>query len=118
MRPLAKLMDIVPAGDRLVVEARVAPTDIDSVAVGLPAQVRLTAFSLLTTAPLDGRVIRVSADAFTDERTGASWYEARVGLDPGQPGLDGLELVPGMPAEVMIVTGSSTPAEYAPPVRV
>ena len=110
--PGQKLMDIVPAGDSLVIEARVAPIDIDSVAVGLPAQVRLTAFSLLTTAPLDGRVTRVSADAFTDERTGASWYEARIALDPGQPGLDGLELVPGMPAEVMIVTGSATPVEY------
>ena len=107
-----RLMDIVPAGERLVVEARVAPTDIDSVAVGLPAQVRLTAFSLLTTAPLDGRVTRVSADAFTDERTGAAWYEARIDLDPGQPGLADLDLVPGMPAEVMIVTGSSTPLEY------
>lgn len=110
--PGQKLMDIVPAGDRLVVEARIAPTDIDSVAVGLPAQVRLTAFSLLTTPPLDGHVIQVSADAFADERTGASWYEARIALDPGQPGLDGLDLVPGMPAEVMIVTGISTPLEY------
>ena len=110
--PGQKLMDIVPAGDRLVVEARVAPTDIDSVAVGLPAQVRLTAFSLLTTPPLDGHVIRVSADAFSDERTGASWYEARIELDPGQAALEGLQLVPGMPAEVMIVTGASTPLEY------
>ena len=99
-------------GERLVVEARVAPTDIDSVATGLPAQVRLTAFSALTTPPLDGRVIRVSADAFTDERTGASWYEARIGLDSGQPALAELSLVPGMPAEVMIVTGTSTPIEY------
>lgn len=110
--PAQRLMDIVPTGDRLVVEARVAPTDIDSVAVGLPAQVRLTAFSQLTTPALDGHLIRISADAFTDERTGASWYEARVGLDPDQPELEGLELVPGMPAEVMIVTGSSTPLEY------
>lgn len=110
--PGQRLMDIVPTGERLVVEARVAPTDIDSVAVGLPAQVRLTAFSLLTTPPLDGHVIRVSADAFSDERTGAAWYEARIGLDPGQPALEGLNLVPGMPAEVMIVTGASTPLEY------
>ena len=110
--PGQRLMDIVPAGDHLVVEARVAPTDIDSVAVGLPAQVRLTSFSLLTTPPLDGHVIRVSADAFSDERTGASWYEARIGLDPGQPALEYLHLVSGMPAEVMIVTGASTPLEY------
>ncbi|MXW47254.1 MAG: HlyD family type I secretion periplasmic adaptor subunit [Gammaproteobacteria bacterium] len=110
--PGQKLLDIVPAGDRLVVEARVAPTDIDSVAVGLQAQVRLTAFSLLTTPPLDGYVIRVSADAFADEHNNASWYDARVSLDPDQPALADLALVPGMPAEVIIVTGTSTPLEY------
>ena len=99
-------------GKRLIVKARVAPTDIDSVAAGLPAQVRLTAFSLLTTPPLDGHVIRVSADAFSDERTGSSWYEALVSLNPSQPVLADLDLVAGMPAEVIIVTGTSTPLEY------
>lgn len=110
--PGQELMDIVPAGERLVVEARVVATDIDLLAVGLSAQVRLTAFSLLTTPPLDGHVTQVSADAFVDERTGASWYEARVALVADQPALEGLQLVPGMPAEVMIVTGVSTPLEY------
>ena len=73
---------------------------------------RLTAFSPLTTPPLDGLVVRLSADAFSDERSGASWYEARVALEPGQPGLAGLDLIPGMPAEVMIITGTATPVEY------
>ena len=110
--PGQRLMDIVPEEDSLVIEARVAPTDIDSVAAGLPARVHLTSFSLLSTPPLDGRVQRVSADSFTDERTGAAWYEARVVLDPDQPALAGLRLMPGMPAEVMIVTGANTPLEY------
>ena len=65
------LMDLVPSGDRLVVEARVEPTDIDTVHPGLPAQVRLTAFSQLTTPTLSGKVVRVSADRLVDERTGA-----------------------------------------------
>ena len=65
-----RLMDIVPTGSELVIEARVATTDIDSVYRNLPAQVRLTAFSHLTTPPLNGTVLRVSADRFTDERTG------------------------------------------------
>lgn len=110
--PGQSLMDIVPSGEHLVVKAHVAPTDIDSVAVGLPAEVRLTAFSLLTTPPLDGHVTRISADAFTNEYTGDSWYEAHVALDPKQPALADLNLVPGMPAEVMIITGTSTPFEY------
>ena len=85
---------------------------IDSVTVGLPAEVRLTAFSLLTTPALDGHVTRVSADAFANEHTGVSWYEAHVALDPEQPTLADLNLVPGMPAEVMIITGASTPLQY------
>ena len=110
--PGQRLMDIVPAGEHLVIKARVAPTDIDSVTVGLPAEVRLTAFSLLTTPALDGHVTRVSADAFANEHTGVSWYEAHVALDPEQPTLADLNLVPGMPAEVMIITGASTPLQY------
>ena len=105
-------MEIVPAGDRLVVEARVEPMDVDSVHRGLPAQVRLTAFSQFTTPALSGEVARVSADRLVDERTGAPYYEARIALDPDQPGLAGLKLQPGMPAEVMIVTGERTALEY------
>ena len=110
--PGEALMEIVPAGDRLVVEARVEPMDIDSVYRGLPAQVRLTAFSQITTPALSGEVARVSADRLVDERTGAPYYEARIALDAGQPGLADLKLQPGMPAEVMIVTGERTALEY------
>ena len=106
------LMDIVPAGSELVIEAQVEPTDVDTVYPGLPAQVRLTAFSHLTTPILSGTVTRVSADRFTDGRTGTPYYEAQVALDAGQPGLASLNLRPGMPAEVMIVTGKRTPLDY------
>ncbi len=107
-----RLMDVVPANDRLIIEARVAPNDIETISLGLEAQVRLTAYSQLGAPRLGGRVVRVSADRLADPRTGASWYEARVALDPDQPGLSSLALVPGMPAEVMIVTGARTPIDY------
>ena len=107
-----RLMDVVPANDRLIIEARVAPNDIETIALGLEAQVRLTAYSQLGAPRLTGRVVRVSADRLADPRTGMSWYEARVALDPDQPGLSSLALVPGMPAEVMIVTGARTPIDY------
>ena len=110
--PGEALMDIVPAGDELVIEARIEPTDIDVVHPGLAAQVRLTAFSQLTTPVLSGTVLQVSADSLYDERTGTPFYQARVTLDSAQPGLEGLKLQPGMPAEVMIVTGSRTPLDY------
>ena len=106
------LMDIVPAGDRLEIEVRVEPTDIDAVHAGLPAQVRLTAFSQLTTPTLAGRVRWVSADRLVDDRSGAPYYAANIVLDPEQPALADLKLLPGMPAEVMIVTGRRTPLQY------
>ena len=112
IRPGEALMEIVPTEDGLVIAARVATTDIDSVAAGLPAQVRLTAFSQLGAPRLTGEVTRVSADRFDDARTGAAWYEARIALDPDQPALSDLALVPGMPAEVMIVTGARTLLDY------
>lgn len=110
--PGEPLMDIVPAGDDLIIEARVEPTDIDVVYPELMAQVRLTAFSHLTTPMLSAKVIQISADRLFDDRTGAPFYLARVALDPSQPELGDLKLQPGMPAEVMIVTGERTPLDY------
>ena len=110
--PGEPLMDIVPTGDELVIEARVDPIDIDVVHPGLPAQVRLTAFSQLTTPILSATVLQVSADSLFDERIGTPFYEARIELDPDQPALRDLALQPGMPAEVMIVTGKRTPLDY------
>ena len=106
------LLDIVPADEELIIEARVELTDIDTVYPGLPAQVRLTAFSHLTTPILSGTVLQVSADRLLDVRTGEPCYEARVVLDPAQPALAGLKLQPGMPAEVMILTGKRTTIDY------
>ena len=110
IEPGETLMEIVPAGDRLIVEVRVMPNDIDSVVVGLPAQVRLPAFSQLGAPRLTGEVIRVSADRFADERM--AWYEARIALDPNQAGLADLPLTPGMQADVLIVTGARTMIDY------
>ena len=112
VRPGQPLLDIVPSGADLVIVARIAPTDIDSVSPDLPAQVRLTAFSHLTTPILTGTVLQVSADSLNDERTGVAYYEARVALDSGQPELASLKLQPGMPVEVMIITGKRTALDY------
>ncbi len=110
IRPGEPLMEIVPAGDRLIIEARVNPNDIDSVVVGLEAQVMLPAFSRLGAPRLAGEVIRVSADRFANEQM--AWYEARIALDPEQAGLADLPLTPGMQADVLIVTGARTLLDY------
>lgn len=107
------LMYIVPSGDRMVIEAQIDPNDIDVVRKGLPAQVHLTSFSRRNSMPLDGEVIWVSADRMADDRTGQYYYLARIELeqDPGDA-LNGASLLPGMPAEVMIVTGKRTVIDY------
>src|SRR3954464_756196 len=107
------ILDLVPRDDRLVIEARVRPTDIDVVHVGLPARVIFNAFKMRTTPQLEGTVALVSADAMTDERTGVPYYTARIVVDAKE--LDKLgkrQLQPGMPAETMIVTGERTMLEY------
>jgi HlyD family type I secretion membrane fusion protein len=111
--PGAALMDIVPSDEKLVIEANVDPIDIDVVHRGLEAQVRITAFSMRNAKPLKGRVMSVSADRLIDERTGQAYYRARIELteNPAKA-FEGATLYPGMPAEVMIVTGARTALGY------
>ena len=107
------ILDIVPDDDSLLIEAKLRATDIDSVHTGLPARIRLTAFKQRTTPVLFGRVTYVSGDALTDQRTGTTTYNAHVVVDRGElERAGGLSLQPGMPAEVMIVTGRRTAADY------
>jgi HlyD family type I secretion membrane fusion protein len=111
--PGQHLLDILPSDDTLVIEAEVAPNDIDVVKVGLAAQIRLTAFKQRNTPLLEGHVTRVSADSFTHEHNGATYFLARVTIDPAErEKLNGGDLYPGMPAEVMVVTGEQTAFEY------
>jgi HlyD family type I secretion membrane fusion protein len=111
--PGQPLLDILPKDDALVIEAEVDPNDIDVVRIGLSAQVRLTAFKQRNTPTLEGDVTRISADSFTHERSGATYFLARITIDPAERDkLDGGELYPGMPAEVIIVTGKQTAFEY------
>jgi HlyD family type I secretion membrane fusion protein len=108
-----RLLDIVPSAERLVVEAQVDPSDIDVVQPGLPAHVRLTPFNARSTRSIGGRVASVSADKLTDQKTGQMFYRARVELDEDpKAALNGASLYPGMPAEVMIVTGARTALQY------
>ncbi len=104
------ILDIVPAEDDLLIDARVAPTDIDVVYPGLPAQVHLSAYSQRTMPRVEGTVRSVSADSLNDEQSGMPYYLARVEVDReklSDLGPD-IELVPGMPAEVLIVTSERT----------
>ena len=96
IRPGDHLLDIVPAGEPLVVEARVQPHDIERVAPGLKAEIRLSAFNARTTPTVDGYTLTVSADRLTDPATHLAYYLARIQVTPrGDGGPPGTPAAPG-----------------------
>src|SRR6267154_729945 len=76
------LMLIVPAADRLIVEAKVQPQDIDQLRIGQPAVLRFSAFNSRTTPELNGAVSVVSADVTVDQKSGANYYTIRIAVSP------------------------------------
>jgi HlyD family secretion protein len=111
--PSEALMLIVPAGDALVIDAKVAPQSIDHVREGQTAMVRFTAFDLRATPEIAGVVQRVAADLTREAPTGQSYFIARIVLPEAVVARAGmLRLVPGMPAEVHIRTGDRTALSY------
>lgn len=108
-----QLMLIVPAADRLTVEVKVAPQDIDQVRTGQVASLRFSAFSQRTTPEINGTISRISADITTEQRTGAAYYTTRIAIDPSEVArLGDVRLVPGMPVEAFIKTGDRTVGSY------
>ncbi|HMN38529.1 MAG TPA: HlyD family type I secretion periplasmic adaptor subunit [Hyphomicrobium sp.] len=113
INPAEQLMLIVPAGDRLVIEAKISPHDIDQARMHETATIRFTAFNQRTTPSLSGRVRDISADLTRDPQTGISYFTANLEILDGELSkLDGHKLVPGMPAEVQITTVSRTALSY------
>jgi HlyD family secretion protein len=111
--PAEGLMQIVPADDELLVEAKISSQDIDQVSLGQDAILRLSAFNRSTTPELSGTVVRLSADLIQDERTGVGFYRAGIRIPRSEMAkLQGLALVPGMPVESMIKTGSRSVMSY------
>jgi len=111
--PGMRILDIVPQEDELIIESRVSPVDIDRVAVGQEATIRFSSFGMGTAPSIYGKVTSVSADSIIDESTGTLHYLARVEVSQESlEGLGDLSLVPGMPADVFIATGSRTFLQY------
>jgi len=111
--PADVIMQIVPEDDQLAVEVEIAPQDIDQIALGQKAVLRLSAFNQRTTPELNGKVSRIAANLTQDQRTGLSFYVVRVALPAAERArLGGLALVPGMPAEAFIETGRRTALSY------
>jgi protease secretion system membrane fusion protein len=114
IKPGERVLDIVPEHDALVIEARVAPQYIDSLHVGLPADVHLDAYASQVERPvISGVIAVVSADALVDPRSGQSYYAVRVTV-PSEAlwRLGALRLQPGMQTTVMVKTGERTLMTY------
>jgi HlyD family secretion protein/epimerase transport system membrane fusion protein len=111
-----EIMQVIPVQDRLIVEAEVAPRDIDIVSAGQDAEVRMSALSGRTTPTLVGNVTQVSADRIVRETEGGqsrSFYKARIEIPPEElKKLGQQKLQAGMPAEVLINTGEQTVLDY------
>lgn len=126
IQPGGRLLDIVPQDQKLIIEAQVSPIDIDRVKIGQLAEVRFSSFNTRDVPRIMGTLISLSADRMVadsgnskqiSESSGgsAAYYLVRVAVSPeGLTALStaNLELVPGMPAEVLITTGERTLVQY------
>ncbi|MGN7743129.1 HlyD family type I secretion periplasmic adaptor subunit [Pseudomonas sp. 22526] len=113
VKPGQALMEIVPQGEPLLVEARVPVQMIDKVHPGLPVELMFSAFSQSTTPRVAGQVTLVSADRQVDERTDEPYYTLRAEVSAdGMQQLRGLQIRPGMPVEAFVRTGERSMLNY------
>ena len=115
--PGQMLMEIVPEGKMLIIQAQVQPADADDVFIGQKAQVRFVSVSDRTLPLLSGKVRAMSADSFTDEKTGQSFFRAEVEVGPEEMRRVGEvlgegQLRPGLPVEVVMNVRKRTALQY------
>ena len=106
------IMEIVPAYDKLLIEARVNPRDIGHIQVGLPATAKISTYDYIRYGGLDGQVTYIAADATTDEM-GLHWFRIVVETDRTTLGEDSnLPITAGMLATIDIHTGTKRVVDY------
>jgi len=115
--PGQKLMDIVPEGHELVIQAQLRPADADDVYIGQKAQVRFASVHNRSLPLFTGRVRTVSADSLTDEKSGRSFFRAEVTVPDSelkqvQSVLGNGELRPGLPVETILTVRKRTALQY------
>lgn len=111
--PAEPIMYIIPQDQPMVVSARIDPIHIDQVYVGQQASLRFAAFDQRLTPEVFGRVTKLSADVFTDQATGISYYQVELIPSEGEmQKLGDQTLLPGMPVEAFIKTAERSPLNY------
>lgn len=116
IRPGEEIVEIIPLGEELFVEARVKPENIASVQTGQHATIKLSAYDYTIYGSLQGKVDFVSADTFEDERNprGEPYYRVTVKVDRDSftERQRDIQIRPGMRAIVELQTGSKTVLQY------
>ncbi|MBS1191148.1 MAG: HlyD family type secretion periplasmic adaptor subunit [Rhodocyclaceae bacterium] len=114
IKPGDRILDMVPLGDQLIVEAKAPPQYIDRLHAGLPADVHFDAYASRVERPvMRGTVDVVSADSLIDQRSGTSYYTLRVKVPAEEAKrLGDLKLQPGMQSTVIVKTGESSLMVY------
>jgi len=109
-----KVMEVVPIGDKLLVETRVKPSDIAFIKVGDKALVKVTAYDFSTYGGLEGRVVQVSADSIYDEIEKQAYFTVIVETDKSYLTAAGrrLPITPGMMTDTQIITGRKSILTY------
>ena len=111
--PAQKIMDIVPADEVLLLEAKVPPNLIDRVHAGQAVDVRFSAFAHSPQLVITGKVVSVSHDVLTDPQSYATYFLARVVVtQEGMKSLGARQMQPGMQAEVVFKTGERSLLTY------
>jgi HlyD family type I secretion membrane fusion protein len=112
--PGEKILEIVPEDDRLIVEAKLLPTDIDLVREGGRAKILLSAYKAKKVPKLDGLVETVSGDIHSNEMTGEKYFLVRVAVDDAllKRLVAEVTLYPGMPVQVFFIEQDRTLADY------
>jgi HlyD family secretion protein len=111
--PAEPVMLIVPTNDKLELEAKILPNDIDQVKIGQKATVKVHASNARNMPDLHGTVSRISADVSRDQQSGMTFYTIRVELPQDEiKRLGNLNLIAGMQAEVFVEVNERTPLEY------
>ncbi|MGL5839159.1 MAG: HlyD family type I secretion periplasmic adaptor subunit [Sphingorhabdus sp.] len=109
-----KIMQVVPVGEKLLVEARVSPSDIAFIKVGDRANVKVTAYDFSIYGGLSGRVVQVSADSIYDEVTKEAYFTVVVETDKSYllSANKRLPISPGMICDVEVITGRKSILSY------
>ncbi len=111
VQPGKDILEIVPTDDTLLLEVRINPRDIGFLHPGQEAQVKFTAYDFAIYGGLEGVVEQIGADTITDEK-GNAFYIVKVRTDRAYVGDDARPIIPGMVAEVHILTGKRTVMQY------